>query len=44
MQLKIREGQLKDLPEMQQLFVETISTVCINDYNLQQIAVWASPV
>ncbi|MFA7445507.1 MAG: GNAT family N-acetyltransferase [Flavobacteriaceae bacterium] len=40
----IRKGQVNDLPEMQKLFVDTITTVCIADYDKKQIEVWASGV
>lgn len=40
----VRKGQIDDLNEMQKLFVETILTVCKNDYNEQQIKVWTSGV
>jgi putative acetyltransferase len=40
----IRKGQLNDLPKLQNLFVGTISTVCAEDYNADQIRVWISSV
>lgn len=42
--LEIRQGRLPDLPELQQLFVETITTVCSADYDGRQIQVWTSSV
>lgn len=42
--LRIRKGCLEDLKEMQSLFVHTIRSVCIHDYNPQQIEVWSSSV
>lgn len=42
--LILRSAQPTDLKEMQQLFVDTISTVCTNDYTPEQIEVWASSV
>ncbi|MFZ9387262.1 MAG: GNAT family N-acetyltransferase [Chitinophagaceae bacterium] len=40
--LTIYPGQHKDLPEMQQLFAETIMYVCRNEYTPRQTEVWAS--
>ncbi|ESU22750.1 alpha/beta hydrolase fold protein [Flavobacterium enshiense DK69] len=42
LQLTIRPGTIYDLAELLQLFVDTITTVCTNDYNDQQIKVWTS--
>jgi putative acetyltransferase len=42
--LTIRYGNLEDLSELQKLFVETISTVCVKDYNEEQIRVWTSSI
>jgi putative acetyltransferase len=42
--ITIRRGQLNDLPAIQNLFVETIKSVCIADYNEEQIKVWVSSV
>ncbi|MCU0323784.1 MAG: GNAT family N-acetyltransferase [Spirosomaceae bacterium] len=39
-----REVKFHDLKEIQQLFVETISEVCKNDYNPRQIEVWTSSI
>lgn len=36
----IREGSINDLPELQQLFVDSITTICVPDYNSEQIKVW----
>ncbi|PWN70718.1 GNAT family N-acetyltransferase [Chryseobacterium phosphatilyticum] len=38
----IRKGNQNDLAEMKQLFTETITSVCKNDYNDQQLEVWRS--
>ena len=38
--MKIRKATISDLPEMQKLYVETIQSVCKNDYNPQQIEAW----
>jgi putative acetyltransferase len=37
---KIRNAILDDLPEMQTLFVDTITAICKHDYTPEQIAVW----
>jgi putative acetyltransferase len=37
-----RKAILSDLKEMQELFVETIRSVCKKDYNPEQIEVWVS--
>lgn len=37
----IRSGNLSDLEELQQLFTDTITTICKADYNAKQIQVWA---
>lgn len=42
--VSIRIAKLDDLTEMQRIFVDTITTVCISDYNEQQISVWVSGV
>lgn len=42
--ITLRKGQISDLGELQQLFVDTISTVCSADYNPEQIKVWTSSV
>ncbi|HHH54015.1 MAG TPA: GNAT family N-acetyltransferase [Bacteroidetes bacterium] len=38
----IRKGKLNDLPEMKNLFVNTITEICKSDYNKQQISIWTS--
>jgi len=40
----IRPAKLSDLAAIQELFVETIETVCRHDYSPEQIAVWTSSV
>jgi putative acetyltransferase len=40
----IRKGSPGDLSEMKQLFTETITTVCKNDYDEQQLEAWRSRV
>jgi putative acetyltransferase len=44
MELKIRSGVLSELPEIQNLFFQTITFVCQNDYDQQQIEAWRSSV
>ncbi|MCS4301727.1 GNAT family N-acetyltransferase [Chryseobacterium sp. BIGb0232] len=38
----LREGNQYDLPEMLQLFKDTITTVCNKDYNTDQLEAWKS--
>lgn len=38
--MNIRKATISDLPEMQDLFVQTIQSVCKNDYNAEQIEAW----
>lgn len=40
--IAIRFPELSDLAEMQKMFVDTISTICIEDYSPEQIKVWIS--
>lgn len=42
--MRLRIAQLSDLDEMQELYVDTIKSVCNKDYNDEQIAVWTSTV
>lgn len=42
--LKIRRAHTSDLAEMQQLFSETISTICKDDYDPEQLEMWISSV
>ena len=44
MEIKIRNGVLKELPEIQNLFSETITFVCCNDYDQKQIEAWKSSI
>ncbi|WP_281235407.1 GNAT family N-acetyltransferase [Flavobacterium gelatinilyticum] len=39
-----KKATLSELEEMQKLFVETIQSVCKNDYNSEQIEAWISGV
>jgi len=41
---KIRQANLEDLNEMQNLFVETVQSVCENDYTSKQIEIWTSGI
>ncbi|MCM0664875.1 GNAT family N-acetyltransferase [Flavobacterium tyrosinilyticum] len=36
----LKKATISDLPEMQELFVQTIQSVCKNDYNPEQIEAW----
>ncbi|KAF2508074.1 GNAT family N-acetyltransferase [Flavobacterium zhairuonense] len=38
----LRKATISDLPEMKQLFIQTIQSVCKKDYNSDQIKVWVS--
>jgi putative acetyltransferase len=38
----IRHGRSDDISELQRLFVATITSVCIADYNAEQIKVWTA--
>jgi putative acetyltransferase len=42
--ISIRPALINDLKEIQTLFVETIETVCKNDYLPEQIKVWTSSI
>ena len=42
--LTIRRGEPGDLPALQQLFVDTVTSVCSHDYNHRQIEAWSSGV
>ena len=44
MEITFRNAILSDLNEIQELFVQTIESVCKNDYNSDQINVWISGV
>ena len=43
-ELRLRQATHLDLHEMQQLFKGTISSLCTNDYDDDQIGVWVSAV
>lgn len=38
----IRKGNINDLTEMRKLFTDTITSVCKNDYNSDQLKAWKS--
>jgi putative acetyltransferase len=40
--MNFRSAILEDLPEMKQLYVDTIRMVCRKDYTEEQVAVWSS--
>lgn len=40
--MEIRSATLKDLPQILQLFAETIKSTCKGDYNQEQLAAWAA--
>lgn len=42
--MNFRIATISDLKEMQQLYIETIQSVCKNDYNPAQIETWISGV
>lgn len=42
--ISIRLSKLSDLKEIQNMFVEAISTICKNDYSPEQIKVWISSI
>lgn len=44
MDLKIRNGHISELAEIQTLFTETISFICKKDYNQDQINAWKSSI
>lgn len=44
LKIKLRNGSIDDLAEMQELFVNTIKNTCKNDYSKEQIDVWTSSV
>ncbi|MBI1286571.1 MAG: GNAT family N-acetyltransferase [Flavobacteriales bacterium] len=44
LKISIRLSKLSDLTEMQKMFVDTISTICKDDYSPEQIKVWTSSI
>lgn len=42
--ISIRLSKFSDLTEMQKMFVDTISTICNDDYSPEQIKVWISSI
>lgn len=43
-EISIRLSKLSDLTEMQEMFVDTVSTICKDDYSPEQIRVWTSSI
>ncbi|MGS2763723.1 GNAT family N-acetyltransferase [Sinomicrobium sp. M5D2P9] len=43
-EITIRQGKPEDLPELQQLFSNTVLSVCKADYTEEQVRVWASGI
>jgi putative acetyltransferase len=41
-QIILRQASLNDLPEMKELYRETIMEVCATDYDMEQCIIWAS--
>lgn len=44
MQLRIEEATIADFPIIKELFYETITTVCTDDYSPEQIQLWSSSI
>lgn len=42
MTIQLRDGTESDLPELQQLFYDTVQQVNSRDYDAEQIQVWSS--
>ncbi len=42
--MNFRKATISDLTEMQEMYIETILSVCKNDYNASQIQAWVSGV
>lgn len=42
--ISIRLSKLNDITEMQKMFVDTISTICKDDYSPEQIKAWTSSI
>lgn len=42
--VSIRPATVNDLPEMQRMFVDTISALCKDDYSPEQINVWTNSI
>lgn len=42
--MTFRQAVISDLEEMQKMYIETIQSVCKNDYNTAQIEAWISGV
>ena len=44
LEITIRLGRIGDLAEMQKLYVDTITSICKNDYSHEQIKGWTSSI
>jgi len=44
LEITIRRAKIGDLTEMQKLYVDTITTICKDDYSQEQIKAWTSLV
>lgn len=44
LKILIRHSKVDDLIEIQELFVNTISIICKEDYSSEQIKIWASSI
>ncbi|MBY0426033.1 MAG: GNAT family N-acetyltransferase [Cytophagales bacterium] len=42
--ITLQQALIKDLPKMQELFVDTIRSICIGEYTPSQIQAWTSSV
>lgn len=40
----LRIGTVNDLASLQELFAATVKTICIQDYNVEQVEVWSSSI
>ncbi len=43
-EITIRLAKISDLKEIQEMFVDTITTICKDDYSPEQIEVWTSSI
>lgn len=43
-EITIRLAKISDLTEMQKMFVDTITTICKDDYSPEQIKVWTASI
>ena len=40
--MKIREADIADIPSLSKLFIETVSTINLQDYSVEQVQQWAN--